>query len=221
MRNSRRLSGAAHDRADRLLQRLRPATGAILDHHPESAGVADTLHRRRRDNEDQGLLDGRETAIQFPHDSIGRFPRVLGALGKWCEHDENRTRIGSVGERCPGKADDVHGARNSRYFERYLDGAAIDLIRARERSTGRKLDYGYEIAAIKRRYEAYRRLAKFIEAIGQDAAISDEHQQREADHPCGEPTVAGCDRLKTKIEGAEQSMHRKLPKSRQAVLVWL
>jgi len=49
---------------DRRLQGLRPAAGAVLHHHAEAAGIADTLHRRRRDHEDQRLLDRGEFLVQ-------------------------------------------------------------------------------------------------------------------------------------------------------------
>ena len=52
LRQARRLVGARHDMAAAAsLQRLRPAAGAVLDHHAEAAGIADAAHRRRLHHE--------------------------------------------------------------------------------------------------------------------------------------------------------------------------
>ena len=55
-----RLRRLAHHRVERRLQRLRAAARPILDHHAETAGVADAADRRRRRDEHQGVMDGRK-----------------------------------------------------------------------------------------------------------------------------------------------------------------
>ncbi len=82
----------AHHGADRALQRVRPAPGAILDHHAEAAGIADAPHRRRLHHEDERLLDRRELAEQRALDRGRRLARILGPLLERLEHDEERAR---------------------------------------------------------------------------------------------------------------------------------
>jgi hypothetical protein len=43
------LIGRVDQRARRIDESLRAEPGAILQHHLEAAGIADALHRRRRD----------------------------------------------------------------------------------------------------------------------------------------------------------------------------
>ena len=45
------------DRVDGGEQLAQPDAGAILHLHLEAAGVADAAHRRRRHDDDEGLLD--------------------------------------------------------------------------------------------------------------------------------------------------------------------
>ena len=70
-------------RADQRLrrgldERLGTEPRAVLQHHLEAAGIADALHRRRRDGQDIGVLDHRQALAQ-----IGQH-RVRGhALSSW------------------------------------------------------------------------------------------------------------------------------------------
>ena len=56
-------------------------------------------------------------------------------------------------------------------LERDLDGAAVDLVGARERGARRQLRHDDQEAAVDRRDEADRRLAELVEAEREDAGI--------------------------------------------------
>ncbi len=63
-------------RGDKLLRRLRQRIGAeasaILNHHLEAAGVADALHRRRRDGQHMSFLNHRQAFAQVRENGCGR-----------------------------------------------------------------------------------------------------------------------------------------------------
>ena len=53
LRQARCLRGLCHHGGGRFQQRLRTAGGAVLDHHPNAAGIADAGDGRRLNDQDQ------------------------------------------------------------------------------------------------------------------------------------------------------------------------
>jgi hypothetical protein len=63
------------------------------------------------------------------------------------------------------------------------------------------------------RDEANRRFSELVETEQDYAEIHKRHQHGEAHDPCRQPTEAAPERVKTKIEGAKESMDRARPPS--------
>src|ERR1019366_6866859 len=181
LRKPRRLRRPPHHRIYRVLQGLRAAPGAILDHHAETTGVAYARHWWRRGNKDQSVLDRLQAHEQLALDGGGGLLRILCTLLKRSERDEDCARIRRVGEGGAGKAHDVHRMRDTWHLERDLHRAPVDVVGARQRCGGRQLGDDDEIAAVELRDEADRRLAEFIEAEGDDAGVDHQHQHGEPD----------------------------------------
>ena len=133
------------------------------------------------------------------------------------EHDEDRAGIRRIGEGRAGESDDVHGVGDARHLQRDVDGAAVDLVGARQRRRRRQLRDDDEIAAVELRDEAHRRPAEFVEAEGNDAGIDHQHQHRDAHHAARQPAIAARQRVEAPIEDAERSRGSGRPTSGPAV----
>src|SRR5262249_13808923 len=111
-----------------------------------------------------------------------------------------RTGIGRIGEGRAGKAYKIDSVLDTRRIERELNRAPVHLVGARERSTGRELCDHDEIAAVELRNEARRSLAKFVEPVGDDAQVGNEHEDGYAHDPSGEPAIAPAKPIESPIE---------------------
>ena len=88
---------AADDLLRRLLQRLQAASALVLDHHLEAAGIADATDGRRRDRDDEGVLDAAQPADQLALETVGG-QAVLQPFLERRHGGEDGPGIGRVGE---------------------------------------------------------------------------------------------------------------------------
>ena len=96
------------------VERFEAEAAAIFDVQLEATYGAETLNGRRRENSDEGFLDGAEFLIQVGGDGVGgEFLRF--ALVEGLERGEDNTGIGAIGETVdgkPGKRDGVLARRD-------------------------------------------------------------------------------------------------------------
>ena len=135
-----RLRGRAHHGVGRGLQRLRPAPGAVLDHHAEAAGIADAAHRRRRHHHHQRVLDRREFLEQLaagwrPADWSGR--RRAGRTASSTR--KIAPAFGALVKVAPEKPTMFTASATPGDLQRDVDRPAVDRVGAVERSARRQL----------------------------------------------------------------------------------
>ena len=82
-RAKRRRIRRSTDRVRRSLQGVEPATADILQHHLEAAGVSNSLHRRRAECHDHGVLDAHQLAAQVGQNGLRGTRRIVLALFEW------------------------------------------------------------------------------------------------------------------------------------------
>jgi hypothetical protein len=151
-----RLVGSRHQILRRGLERRQPAPTLVLHHHLEAAGIADTAHRRRWNDDGECLFDRAQARTQ-----IGQYPiggKTLGdALRERSQGGKDGARVRRVGESSAVQAGERHGMHNTRSLQEDLGGTADHRVRALQRCAGRKLIHGDEIALVLGRDEAGRR----------------------------------------------------------------
>jgi len=100
-----------------------------LHHHLETAGSADAAHRRRRDRDDEGVLDFGEALAQIGHDMVGAEP-LGGAFLEWLERRKDRPGVGCVCEGCAVEPGELHGVRDPRRITKDLRGTSYHGVGA-------------------------------------------------------------------------------------------
>ena len=156
-----------------------PDAAAILELHLEAAGVADPAHRRRRHDDDEGLLDCLQAPKQAADDGARRQAR-LGALLERLQRGENRGGVRGVGEGCAGEAGEGDGILHAGRLEHDLGRTAGDLVGPRERCPVRGLDDDDDVALVEARDKAGRHgprhVGRAVEEAGIDGKHREEHQ---------------------------------------------
>ena len=116
--DARRLRGACPSwRSTALCSACRPAAGAVLDHHAEAAGIADALHGRRLDHDDEAPPGSAASRLNSsPWMPAADLRGSRRALLERLEHQEERAGVRRMGEGRAGKADDVDRLRDARRF---------------------------------------------------------------------------------------------------------
>src|SRR6266436_1648733 len=84
-----------------------PRPDAVLDHHAEAPGGADAADGRGSYDQNEAFLDCGKLLQEGSLERGARFPRILRPLLEWLEGDEDRTRVGGVGEGGAGEANQV------------------------------------------------------------------------------------------------------------------
>ena len=67
---------------------------------------------------------------EFGLNAARRLGRILGALLERLERDEDRARIGRVGEGGAGEADHVHAVRHAGHLQRDIERALLHRVGA-------------------------------------------------------------------------------------------
>ena len=112
-----------------------------------------------------------------------RLARVFRALCERLKRNEDRARVGSIGEGRAGEADKVDGVGDPRHLQGRFHDTPIDVIGPRKRGAARQLRHDDEVALIDLRDEPDRRLAELVESKQDHAGIDDQHQHGKAHDP--------------------------------------
>src|SRR5258708_19791682 len=166
---------------------------------------------RGRYDQNEAFLDCGQLLQKGSLEGGKRFTRIVCALLEWLEGDEDRTRVGSVGERGAGEADQVDRMGNPGHLKGYFRDTPIDFVGSCERSAPRQLRYDDEVALIDLRDEANRSYTRLVETEQDHPGIHNLHQDGEAHDTCREPAVATPERVKAKIEATTETMDRPDP----------
>ena len=153
---------------------------AILQHHLEAAGIADPLHRRRRDRQHVGVLDHRQPLAQIRQHRVRRDPRDVVVVERR-QAGEDRPGIGRDRERRRVQAGERRDVLDAGRFQDDVDRLLHHLLGPPQAGARRKLQDGDEVSLVLLGNEAGRRAGEF-EAGGADQGDVDHHDDRQAAH---------------------------------------
>ncbi len=204
-----------HVRVGRRLQRGRAARGAILHQQLETAGGAEPLHRRRRDDEDVGLGDDAEPLLQSGEQL--RRGRAVQALFERLGADEDRAGVRAGGTRRAGEAGERHRVVHPRSLEDHLAGSPYDGVGALERSAVRELDGDDQVPLVLRGDEAGRNAHEAVRGERQQRDVDGDADQGAASEPADRRCVDGAHALEAAIEEPEEAAEEAIPDAREPV----
>ena len=199
---ARVLVGCSHKCVGGVHEGLCAQSSAVLQHHLETTGIADALHRRRRDRQHVGVLDHRQALAQIrQHRTRGDPPDVM--IVERRQPREDRAGIGRDRERRriqPRKWRDMLHARR---LQDDVHCALHHLLRALKAGAGWKLQDGDEIALVLLGNEAGWLAGKFEPGCSDQPDIDHHDDRKGADQPPGQRAVGIRELLEPAIEAAE------------------
>ena len=117
-----RLVGLAGDLVGKRQDWPHVGAVALLQHHLEAAGIADAAHRRRRQGDDEGLLDALQAAEQSADDLAGGLAALRADARNLSNGAKITPRIAGVGEGRAGEAGEGHRIGDAGRLADDLDG---------------------------------------------------------------------------------------------------
>jgi len=130
-----------------MFKRPSAAPSPILNVQFPAAAAADPTHRRRRDQEHEGVLDGEQFGLQFTQHLACRGA-ALGALSDRLHGHENGTGIRRVGKRGAVKAGKANGIGNFRVAANDGRSTLNDRVRSSQTRARRQLHNSDQIALV-------------------------------------------------------------------------
>ena len=163
--------------------------GTVLDDHAVTAGRADALDERGRDDEEACFVDVRRALLRFRHDALQRDSELAPFLERLQRHVSG----GGVRRLCLGCTVEP------REHHRSLDAgdrkdARSDLAHHRvgplERRSRRQLDHRQEVALVLCRDEAARRDPEQSDGGRDKARVGEHHSFGHRHEPPGQPRIS-------------------------------
>jgi len=210
-----RLLAANGDRGvGRLLQRHRSYIAAVLDLKLEAAGVAQAVDRRRAEDADLGVLDGREPRAELGGDLVGR-PAV--AFLKTVQNHEHRSQVRAVGvgqERHSLDAQRIGDA--FRLLDDLLD-LAHHLLGAAERGRVGQLRVDQQVALVLIGNEPARHRGKPKVRQPEQSAVNQQHDQAQAEGASHQVRVPSGREVEKAVEAAEKPAQHQVEQPGQRI----
>ena len=186
-----------------VVESFEAETAAIFDVELEAADGAETLNRRRREDGDEGFLDGAELLIQVGGDGVGgEFGRF--ALVEGLERGEDNTGIGAIGETVDGETGKGDGVLDTGVFHGDVGHFANDIVGAIESGAVGELRESDEIAFILRGNEARRNASEATDGESDETGVDEQSDEAGAHGVTDEFAVAVGRSVEKAIEDFEE-----------------
>ena len=206
------LGRRAHHGIGDLLQLLETAPVPGLQHHLETAPLAETAHGRRRNDEAAAFRNGLvDDTGQTTRQCRGAHAGLTFALLETVQADEHQTGIGGRGESRPVHARQRHQRIHTLGFQQRVHRRGHHRIGPRQGRAGLQLDHPDQKALILLRNEAGGRVGQAPAGHRQEAGIGNQHHDQHPQEACDQQGIFLRNPVKTGIEGTREDADRGQP----------
>ncbi|KWT85151.1 hypothetical protein APY03_3954 [Variovorax sp. WDL1] len=213
----RRLHRLAHESLHCSVHCLVAHRAPVLQLELEATGGAQALHGRRREHDDEGVLDLGELRVELLGDSA---PALVGplALIERLEHCKGDAGVRAVGEAVDRQAREGQRPFDVRVLRHDVAHAADHLVRAVQRGAVGQLGKADQVLLVLARHEAVGHGLEQAEGQADQREVQRHHQRLARQHPAHAAAVGLRAAMEEPVEATEEPSEGAVHAAGQRIL---